>query len=93
MSKPELGNVERQVLRALRDTPSATIEQITAQLSNTGASSVVEANAALARNHLVEPVPGSGGALKLTAEGAKLAGEISDDASDPGSGGGDSSFN
>ena len=92
MSNAELGNVERQVLRALRDKPSATVEQIAALLHDTGASSVVDANAALARNRLVEAVPGGDGALRLTSEGAKLAGELSDVDADPASGGGNSAF-
>lgn len=93
MSDKPLGNVERRVLSALRNNPSATVEQLTAMLPDTGASSVVEANAALARNHLVEPVPGESGALRLTSQGAKLAGELGDTAAEPGSGGGNSAFN
>lgn len=93
MSTPQLGRTEKQVLRALRGKSSATVAQIAAQLDNTGESSVADANAALARNHLVEPVPGQTGALRLTAEGASLAAEIEELAPDPGSGGGNSAFN
>lgn len=93
MPNSDLGNVEKQVLRALRDQPSATVEQITELLGVPGASSVAEANAALARNNLVEPVPGGDGALRLTDEGARLAGEIGDIEPDPGSGGGRSEYN
>jgi len=93
MSDAELGKVERQVLRALRDKPAATVEQIAALLDDTGASSVVEANAALARNHLVEPVPDGNGTLRLTSQGAKLASELADVKAERGSGGGDSAFN
>lgn len=89
----DLGNVEKRVLRALRDKPSATIEQITEILKDTGASSVVAANASLARNALVEPVPNERGALRLTAEGERLANELPATKLDPGSGGGDSTFN
>lgn len=94
MSNPELGILEQHVLRALRTQSSATAEQLAAQLPNTGASSVVKANAALARNSLVEPVPGEPGAMRLTAAGSKLVDELPPtDVDSPGSGGGASAFN
>ncbi len=93
MSDKDLGRVERRVLRALRDKPSATVEQITELLDDTGASSVVEANASLARNDLVEAGPGKTGELRLTSKGARLAGELPDVTPEPGSGGGNSVLN
>lgn len=93
MATPKLGDTEKQVLRAMLGKPSATIAQITSALNDTGESSVVDANASLARNNLVEPVPGQTGALRLTAEGASVAAELESEVVDPGSGGGNSSFN
>jgi Mn-dependent DtxR family transcriptional regulator len=94
MSNADLGNVERQVLRTLRERQFATVEQLAELLPATGASSVVEANAELAKNRLVEPVPGVTGALRLTAAGSELAADLPDREPDPNaSGGGDSTFN
>jgi hypothetical protein len=94
MTNEDLGNVERQVLRALRERQSATVEQIAELMPETGASSVVRANAALAKSKLVEPVPGVTGALRLTAAGADVAADLPGTEVDPhSSGGGDSAFN
>lgn len=93
MSDSKLGQVEKQVLRALKGRNGATSDQIATLLGNIGASSIVSANAALVRNKLVEPVPNEQGAFRLTSEGAKLADHLPAERSEPGSGGGDSSFN
>lgn len=93
MSNPELGPVERRVLRALRSQSTATSDQIAALLGDTGASSVVLASAELVRNKLVEPVPDEQGAFRLTPKGAKLAAELPAEHAEPGSGGGNSAFN
>lgn len=93
MTDKNLGTLEKRVLRAMRNQSSMTVEQITAMLEDTGSSSVVDANAALARNHLVEPVPDGNGALRLTSEGAKLAQQLPDVEQVPHSGGGTSDFN
>lgn len=89
---PTIGAVERSVLKALSKSKQATVAEVAAMIPGEGVVDVDRAKAALVDQHLVEAVPGaSPAAMRLTAEGARVAAETPD-VEPAGSGGGESAF-
>ena len=93
MSRDDLDNIDRTVLKALRHSDRASLSEVAAMLPNEGKDRLEAARAKLERENLLESVPGSTtGQMQLTAKGAEVANELTDAGDSRGSGGGESLF-